>query len=261
MSKTYCRSSVARAAVLILLFSCGLAEAQIVIIAGPPREPGGLVNDIVTGVQYDRLNQVKAERRLNFLQSKLRRDSEGGHAEAAERDVRRIDRDRYRIAVNDWLIRKNSLEDLGYYPIRTDDPYSCAAIANVARPAEFAAPPQGSELTRASLAPAPPNATPTTTPPPTPNPTPTSTTSTQPTIALTLVNAEPAGADIAFTIDGVAYRAAGGSRQDLTVAPDANILFDGGGSVGQRRYQLSPGPYEFRTTAEGWALYKLGDKS
>ena len=78
-----------------------------------------------------------------------------------------------------------------------------------------------------------------------------------PTIPITIVNAEPAGAGVAFAIDGVAHQAPAGSRQDLAVAPDSNITYDGGGSLGQRRYLISPGLYEFRSTAEGWALYKL----
>ncbi len=78
-----------------------------------------------------------------------------------------------------------------------------------------------------------------------------------PTIPITIVNAEPAGAGVAFAIDGVAHQAPAGSRQDLAVAPNSNITYDGGGSLGHRRYRISPGLYEFRSTAEGWALYKL----
>ena len=65
------------------------------------------------------------------------------------------------------------------------------------------------------------------------------------------------GGRIAFAIEGVAHQAPAGSRQDLAVAPDSNITYDGGRSLGRRRYLISPGLYEFRSTAEGWALYKL----
>ena len=78
-----------------------------------------------------------------------------------------------------------------------------------------------------------------------------------PTIPITIVNAEPAGVGVALAIDGVPFLAAGGSRQDLAVAPDSTITYDGGGSLGQRRYLISPGLYEFRSTAEGRSLYKL----
>ena len=59
----------------------------------------------------------------------------GSHSAAVGRDVRRIDNLRYRIVVDEWLIRKNSLLDPGCYPypIRLD-PMSCAAIADVRRP-------------------------------------------------------------------------------------------------------------------------------
>ena len=148
-----------------------------------------------------------------------------------DRDARRIHNLKYRIVVDEWLIRKNSLQDPGCYPypIRLDA-ISCAAIADVARP------PQAPDPSRFI---------------PTPGPM-----AAAPTIPITIVNAEPAGAGVAFAIDGVAHQAPGGSRQDLAVAPDSNITYDGGGSLGQRRYLISPGLYEFRSTAEGWALYK-----
>jgi hypothetical protein len=74
---------------------------------------------------------------------------------------------------------------------------------------------------------------------------------------VTIANVGPAGTSVAFDIDGVSYQAAVGSRQYLVVAPDSKITYDGGGSIGQRRYVLSRALYEFRSTPEGWVLYKL----
>jgi hypothetical protein len=37
------------------------------------------------------------------------------------------------------------------------------------------------------------------------------------------------------------------------------ITYDDGGSLGRQRYLISPGSYEFRSTDEGWVLYKLPD--
>ena len=234
MSRLQCRGSIARAAVVVALLSSRPADAQVVVDPGPVRQLGSLLNasPLVTGVQYDLVNQAKAERRLQYLQAKLGRDAEWGHSAAAGRDVRWIDNVKYRIAVDEWLIRKNSLHDPGYYPPRTDA-VSCAAIAQAARPAQAPDPSR---------------------PVPTPGPT-----AAAPRLPVTIVNAEPAGAGVAFAIDGVAHQAAGGSRQDLAVAPGSNITYDGGGSLGLRRYLISPGRYEFRSTAEGWALYKLPD--
>jgi hypothetical protein len=81
-----------------------------------------------------------------------------------------------------------------------------------------------------------------------------------PTIPITIINAEPAGDGITFAIDGITRRAPAGSRQELAVAPNSHISYDSGGSLGERRYLISPGLYEFRSTAEGWALYKLPAK-
>ena len=78
-----------------------------------------------------------------------------------------------------------------------------------------------------------------------------------PPVPIAIINATPAGANVAFAINGVEHQVAPGSRQELAVAPDATITFDGGGSLGQRRYQVSKGRYEFRSTSEGLALYKL----
>ena len=188
------------------------------------------MNDLITGVEYDIVNQALAEQRLQNLQAKLRRDAERGDMAAVDRDVRRIDNVKYRIAIDEWLIRWNSRQYPCFYPIRTDA-VSCAAIAQATHPTPAPYP-------RQSV--------------PTPGPM-----AAAPTIPITIVNAEPAGAGVAFAIDGVAHQAPAGSRQDLAVAPGSNITYDGGGSLGQRRYLISPGLYEFRSTAEGWALYKL----
>jgi len=230
MSRLQCRGSIARAAVVVALLSSRPAGAQVVVDPGLTRQSGGSSNGFVTGVWYDRVNQAAAESRLQHLQAKLGRGAERGDSAAADRDGRRINNLKYRIAVDVWLIRKNTLQDPGYYPIRTD-PVSCAAIAEAARPAQAVYPLQ---------------------PLPTPGPM-----AAAPTIPITIVNAEPAGAGVAFAIDGVAHQAAGASRQDLAVAPNSYITYDGGGSLGQRLYLISPGLYEFRSTAEGWALYKL----
>jgi hypothetical protein len=230
MSRLQCRGSIARAAVVIALLSSRPADAQFGVDPGPPREPGGLLNNLVTGAHYDIVNQALAERHLQHLQAKLRRDAERGDNAAVDRDVCCIDNLEYRIAVDEWLIRWNLRQFPGYYPIRTDA-VSRAAIAQAATPIQVAYPSR-----------------------PVPTQAPVAAAATMP---ITIVNAELAGAGIAFAINGVAYQAAGGSRQNLAVAPDSTITYDGGGSVGQRRYLISPGRYEFRLTAEGWELYTL----
>jgi hypothetical protein len=190
------------------------------------------VNNLLTGVQYDIVNQAVAEKRLPHAQAKLRHHAEWGKSAAVHRDVRRIENLKYRIVVDEWLIRQNSLYNPGWYPYPLRmDPISCEAIALASRPEEVPYIQQPLQ-TPGQISASPP-------------------------FSITIVNVEPAGPGVAFAIDGVAHQAAGGSRQELTVAPDSNITYDAGGSLGQRRYQLSPGVYEFRSTAEGWALYRL----
>jgi hypothetical protein len=136
MPKLQCRGSIAQAALVVALLWSRSADAQVGVYRGDPREPGGLVNNLVTGVQYDIVNQAKAERRLQHVQAKLMRDSERGRPTAVERDARRIESLRYRIVVDEWLIRKNLLLDPGCYPYPLRmDAMTCEAMALVRRPA------------------------------------------------------------------------------------------------------------------------------
>jgi hypothetical protein len=232
MSRLQCRGSIAGAVVVLAVLSSRPAAAQIGVDPGPPREPGGWWNNFITGVKYDIVNQALAEHRLEKLQAKLRRDAERGDIAAVDCDVRRIDNVKYRIVIDEWLIRWNSRQYPDFYPIRTDA-VSAAAIAQATHPTPAPYPPQVV---------------------PTPGPV-----VTAPTITITIVNAAPEGAGVDFAIDGITHQAPAGSRQELAVAPGAHISYDIGGSLGERRYLLVPGRYEFRSTAAGWALYKLPD--
>ena len=196
------RGSVIRAAAVVALLASGSAQAQVAPNPGPAHEPGGVVNDFVTGVQFDLANRAKAEQRIRHLQAKLARDTELGKTDAAERDVHRLDYNKYRFAVAGWLIKYNRLCDPGYYPLRTD-PVEQEYLAQVARHQETQAPPQP------TLGPPPVVAAP---------------------IAITIANANPTGPGLPFAIDGTTYQAAGGSRQDLSVAPTATITYEGGGT-------------------------------
>ncbi len=229
MSRLGCRGSIIPAAVMVALLSSGPADAQVGN-SGSARDPGGPGNGLVTGVYYDVANQAKAERRLRFTQAKLGRDRERSDEAAVGRDVRRIDRLEYRIAVDEWLIRMNSLQDPGLYPFGSPG-LSPGDLGQIFLPPQAPRPPVPQS------SPGPPAAA--------------------PTITITVVNAGPAGSGVAFSVDGDAHQAEGGSRQDLAVAPGSVITYDAGGSLGRRRFSLSPGTFEFRSTAEGWELYQL----
>ena len=136
MSRLSFRGSIAGAAVALALLSTRPAGAQSMNDPGPPREPGGLVNSVATGRFYDVANQAKAERGVRSFRAKLDRDAARGHMAAADRDARKIENLQFRIVVDEWLIRKNSLYDPGCYPYPVRlDPTSCAAIASASRPA------------------------------------------------------------------------------------------------------------------------------
>ncbi len=229
------------AALMVALFTSTPAEAQPVFAnQGPDQPQDGLVNNLLTGTQYDILNQAKAEQRIPYLQRRLRRDTDRGWTGAANRDARLINTTNYRIAVDGWLIRKNTLRDFGYYPLRTD-PVEVAALAEVARPAEGPDPYRSGPMPGPN-APSPAAATPAVT---------------SPSFSITIANASGGGTDVSFSIDGEAHQMGGGARQDFTASSSSTITYDGAGSVVPRRYTLSPGVFEFRMTPEGWALYKL----
>ena len=78
-----------------------------------------------------------------------------------------------------------------------------------------------------------------------------------PTIPITIVNAEPAGAGVAFAIDGITYQAPAGSRRTwpwppARTSPTTLVVRSASAGIGSRRVV-----YEFRSTPEGWMLYKL----
>ncbi len=230
MSRHQCRGSIVGAAVLVALLSSRPADAQVGIDPGPPREPGGLCNKLATGVWYDVVNQKLAVHHLEHLEAKLRSNAERGDTTPSGFHLRQIDNLKYRITIDEWLIRWNSLHYPDFYPIRTD-PVSCAAIAQASHPIYIP-----DDLRQVQP------------PPPMPP---------APTIPITIINAESSGTGIVFAINGLTYQVAPSSRKDLAIPFDSTITFEVGGSVGERRYRITQGLYEFRSTAEGLMLFKL----
>ena len=72
-----------------------------------------------------------------------------------------------------------------------------------------------------------------------------------------IVNAGEPGAVIDYVINGVAYKTESGQHQRLDVSPRSTIVYDRGGDLGQQRYALSAGVYEFQSNDAGWSLFKL----
>ena len=131
MPNVQCRGSIALAAVVVALLWSRPAAAQV----GPPHGHGGSWNNLVTGTYVEIIDQAKAERRLEHLEAKLRRDAARGNAAAAERDALRIAKTRFRIGVDEWLIRYNSCQQLGPYPDPIClDPQTLEAIGQYRRP-------------------------------------------------------------------------------------------------------------------------------
>ena len=76
-------------------------------------------------------------------------------------------------------------------------------------------------------------------------------------VPVVIVNAAGSGTAIDYVIDGVTYKIESGEQQRLAVNPRSAILYDRGGDLGEQRYALSAGVYEFRSSDAGRALFKL----
>jgi hypothetical protein len=136
MSKLQFRVLVVQAATVITLLWSRAADAQV--YPAQAVERGGLVNNIATGAHYDIANQRMAENRLHHLQAKFNHHAASGHSAAADRDVHMMRNMRYRIVVDEWLIRKNMGLDPGCYPYPLCmDPITYNAIAQYHQPPLF----------------------------------------------------------------------------------------------------------------------------
>lgn len=134
MFRIQSRGSIALAAVVVALLSSKRADAQLVIGPGPAWQTLGANNPLFTGAKYDMVNQSLAEWHLECAQAKLSRDAGRGRTAAAQRDARRIEQLKFRIAADQWLIRKNLTQEPGFYPSLIDT-ISLEAIAQAGRPA------------------------------------------------------------------------------------------------------------------------------
>lgn len=76
-------------------------------------------------------------------------------------------------------------------------------------------------------------------------------------VSVAIGNAGPAGTAIDYVVDGVAYRTASGQVQPLAVLPTATIRYNRGGGLGEQRYGLAEGRYQFQANDNGWNLYRL----
>ena len=120
MSRFQRRSSVAFASVVVALLSSRAADAQPYKPC-EPRYYGGMPNIGTSGAQYERADRAKAEWHLRSLRAKVCRDAERGDRCAVDRDAQRIENQQHRIAVDEWLIRKQTCQYPGYYPVRCGD--------------------------------------------------------------------------------------------------------------------------------------------
>ena len=219
MSRLQCRVLMAGAAVLVAVLSSRPAEAQIGVDPGPPREPRGLCNDVITGVYYDVVNQAFAEHHLQKIQAKLMHDAEQGDIAAVDRrrpsdrkvlghrigDRRLVDPVEARPTItpkastrSDRCRRRSRRHRSTPRPIRTPSPY----------PRQLSPDPVSSMAYAARTIP----------------------------ITITSMPRHRRGPASPLPSMASPIRPPPARAQDLAVPPDSHITYNGGGSLGQRRY-------------------------
>lgn len=213
----------------IAFFSARTTMAQLY----PPSPRWAYGNGFIYDPHYatlaERYDHKCAEHQLAHLESKIARDQACGNPAKNERRLLWMNELRFRLAADEWLIRMNSLQDPGYYPYRTDF-QTAGYMADAARPGPEPGIPQA-VLWPNSIAP-----------------------------ETTIYIANTGSSEVGFNINGVSAQIFGGSRKLFPTFAPATITFNGGGSIGERRYTITPGRYEFRSTAEGWILVRTSAK-
>ena len=234
MFKTTCRRTIVLATILLAAMAGRPAKAQ---------DPFALPGDLL--LLKTRQWQQKHDR------ARLQADLDQGDNDAVMRDLRRVRRDARLVEFDRWMLRSDLFLPLaftthpqpiprvptnpvliahpqysgyGYFPSDPNHLYRLPQVASLAN-AETSG--------GASAAPA----------------------SAQ--VPIEIVNAGRSGTNVDCVIDGVAYRIEGGRRQKLAVGPASTITYDRGGGLGEQRYSLSAGVYEFRPGDLGWALFRV----
>jgi hypothetical protein len=238
------------------MYPCTILAVTILLASIAPR-PAQAQDP--TDLPMDFLFKKVDEWGLQYRRARLQNDINSGDAVRVNRDLNRIQRDEWRLwydrrrirrdmwlPVGPWvhvppriplgetLIAHPQYPGYGYYPSNPTQLYQLAQPGSLPDP-------QPSEGVSAGSAPGlPPGAT-----------------TTPAQFPVVIVNAGQPGTAIDYVIDGVAYKTETGQQQGLAVSPGSTILYNRGGNLGQQRYALSAGVYEFQSSDTGWALFKL----
>jgi hypothetical protein len=196
---------------------------------------------------------------LQHNQARLQNDINRGDTIRVNRDLNRIQRDEWRIWYDRRRIRRDLWLPLGpwvhspqpiplggtliahpQYPGYGYDPSNPTQLYQLPQTVPFPNPVPSEGVSAGSVSGSTPGVT-----------------ATPAQVPVVIVNAGESGIAIDYVIDGVAYKTESGQQQRLAVSPTSTILYNRGGDLGEQRYALSAGVYEFRSSDTGWALFKL----
>jgi hypothetical protein len=205
----------------------------------------------LVGLRY-RLAEKLDERQLQLDQERLEDDIKRGDTARVNRDLERIQRDEWWLAVDrrGWhsgpplplpqptglsavLVPHPQYPGYSYYPSAPAQLYQLPQPLPVLNPAPGDVEPSSSA----------PGSTPETT--------------TRAQVSVVILNPEHTRVAVNYVVDGVTYKTESGGLQRLVLGLSSTIRYDRGGDFGVQRYGLSAGVYEFRSSDTGWALVKL----
>jgi hypothetical protein len=238
MSKHLYRRTLLSATILLASMAPRPAHAQ-----DPLRLPGDFVIQKVD------------EWALQYHEARLQDDINRGDSIRLKRDVKRIQGDEWRLWYDRRRIRRDMLLPPGPWAHQAQpilpgatliaDPQHPGYGYDPSSPTQLYPLPQSTSLPKPGL------------PEAVSDGSVSESTPTPAQVPVVIVNAGRSGTAIDYVVDGFTYKIESGQHQRLSVGPTSTILYDRGGDLGDQRYALSPGVYEFRSSDSGWALFKL----
>jgi hypothetical protein len=222
------------------MYRCTILSATILLASFAPR-PARAQDP--TDLPIDFLFKGIHEWELQYNQTRLENDINRGDAAGVNRDLNRIQRDEWKLWYDRRRIRRDMWLPAGpWVPLPRSIPMGETLIAHPMYPGFGyypSNPTQLYQLEQPGTLPAPGAA------------------QAPAQFPVVIKNAGKPGTTIDYVINGVAFKTESGQHERLAVSPRSTIVFDRGGELGQQRYALSAGVYEFQSSDAGWSLFKL----
>ncbi len=213
---------------------------SVAILVGALAPRSAQVQD-PTDLPMDFLFKRVHEWKLQHDQARLEEDINRGDAMSVNRDLNRIQRDERRIWLDERMIRRDMWLPVGpWVPRPKPIPPGETLVAHPQYPEYGYYPSNPAQLYRLPQAAGYPGAV-----------------AASAELGVVIVNAGKPGTAVEYVVDGFVYKTESGQHQELAAGPGSTIRYQRGGELGEQRYALTAGVYEFRSVDKGWSLVKL----